>query len=136
MLFTSHTTQNIVAGIMIGLNESKGDSMWDIPFEQSMLTDNCDIAISCPHMALAQELFEVFKQNNITWSETSTRWREYKGETVYCVSKDGVLKYGSKNAVENIRPYSDYIKCTFYGAQDEEFEVADDESLLSFLGIK
>lgn len=104
--------------------------MWDTPFDESMLTAQPGVAIYCPEKHHADELFEILRQNGI-----GKRWSgSIQGEKVYCVSGCS-LKYGNKSSVESTYPYSDYIKCTFYGIESPDFDVASDDELQALLGI-
>lgn len=104
--------------------------MWDTPFDEGMLNAKPGVAIYCPEDSLAEELFQIFRENGL-----GKRWNAgISGGRVYCVS-DKDLKYGSKNGVEEIYPYSSYIKCTFYGETESTFEPAGDSELLAFLGL-
>lgn len=109
--------------------------MWDTPFDESMLNLPQGVVIHCPDENLAEELFEIFKQNGVgeNWrnSEWNPNWRKHKKETAYFV-KGKILRYGPRMHAEQ-GDYSSYAKCTFYGAPD--FETASDDEFISFLGI-
>lgn len=110
--------------------------MWDTTFEESMLEEsmlsaNPGIAIYCEDVDKAKELFDVFKRHGI-----GKNWNAgMHGDSVYCVSKRIGLQYGSKDAVESIHPYSSFIKCTFYGINTPDFDIASDDELRALLVI-
>lgn len=105
--------------------------MWDTPFDESMLSAQPGVAIYCEDDQAAGELFEIFKRNDL-----GKHWgADVYGERAYCVSKSSGLQRGTKFAVENTHPYSNFIKCTFYGADTPDFEVASDDELTTLLGI-
>lgn len=39
--------------------------MWETPFDVSMLSLKQGVVIHCPNEHLAEELFEIFKENNV-----------------------------------------------------------------------
>ena len=105
--------------------------MWETPFEESMLSAQPGVAIYCEDDKAAEELFEVFKQNEI-----GKHWNAgVYGERAYCVSKSGGLQWVTKSAVESTHPYSNFIKCTFYGIDTPDFDVASDDELRALFGI-
>lgn len=105
--------------------------MWDTPFDESMLTAQPGVAIYCPpDDSLAEELFGIFKQNGLGENWTAG----VCGNRVYCASKNR-LQYGDKHAVEATSPYCNYIKCTFYGIEGSDFDVASDDELKALFGI-
>lgn len=111
--------------------------MWDTPFDESMLSLQQGVVIHCPDENLAEELFEIFKQNGVgeNWRESEwiPNWEKHKEETAYFV-KGKIMLYGPKvHAEQSGRSYSKYAKCTFYGTPD--FEVASNDELRGFLGI-
>ena len=104
--------------------------MWDTPFDESILSAQPGVAIYCEDNQAAEGLFEIFKRNDL-----GKRWNAgVHGDRVYCVTGTR-LQYGSKSAVEATRPFCNYIKCTFYGADTPDFEVASDGELTTLLGI-
>lgn len=112
--------------------------MWETPFEESMLNDPVSLAIHCPDEYLAEELFEIFKQNKIgiNWDSLgNTRWYEYSYDTTYYVCGK-VMLYGPKRHGDDVRPYCDYTKCTFYGGADHLRDVEiDEEEFLAMLNV-
>lgn len=108
--------------------------MWETPFEEGMMNDTAGLAIHCPDEYLAEELFEIFRQNGIgvNWSSLdNTKWHEYAGNTTYFVSGKRML-YGPKRHGNDTSPYCNYTKCTFYGAGADplqDVEVSEDEFL-------
>lgn len=103
--------------------------MWETPFDESMLAARPGVAIYCPpEDGLAEELFGIFRQNGLGkhWNAGVT------GGRVYCVSKNS-LQYGDKAAVESITPYCNYTRCTFYGIESPDFDVASEDEIFSFL---
>lgn len=104
--------------------------MWDTPFDESMLSAQPGVAIFCQEDSLAEELFEVLRQNGI-----GKHWNAgILGNRAYCVSGND-LKCGSKPSVESTSPYSRYTKCTFYGKDEPTFEPANDSEMRGFLGF-
>ena len=83
----------------LGRAKAEVKPMWDIPFDESMLTAKPGVAIFCPEEALAEELFGILKRNDISWPHSSPRWSNYGESTVYCVSGSRV-KFGTKDAVK------------------------------------
>lgn len=108
--------------------------MWETPFEESMLYDPAGLAIHCPDERLAEELFEIFRQNEIgtNWdSLEDTRWYDHADDTTYYVSGKTML-YGPKRHGDDVRPYCNHTKCTFYGAGADslqDVEVSEEEFL-------
>ena len=105
--------------------------MWYTPFDESMLSAQPGVAIYCDDDQAAKELFEIFKRNGLDKHWNAGAY----GRRVYCVSKSSGLKWGDKSDVERTHPYSNFIKCTFYGADTPDFEVASDDELTALLGI-
>ncbi len=104
--------------------------MWDTPFDEGMLSAQPGIAIFCQEDYLAEELFEILRQH-----ELGKNWGAgISGNRVYCVSGNR-LQWGSKPAVETTSPYSGFIKCTFYGKDEQTFEPANDSEMQGFLGF-
>lgn len=88
------------------------------------------VAVFCQEDSLAEELFEVLRQNGI-----GKHWNAgILGNRVYCVSGND-LKWGGKSSVESTSPYSRYTKCTFYGKDEPTFEPANDSEMRGFLGF-
>ena len=57
--------------------------MWDTPFDESMLSVQPGVAIYCEDDQAAEELFEIFKRNDL-----GKHWiAGVYGERAYCVSK-------------------------------------------------
>lgn len=105
--------------------------MWDTPFDESMLSVQPGVAIYCEDDQAAEELFEIFKRNDL-----GKHWiAGVYGERAYCVSKSNGLQWGTKSAVEGTHPYSNFIKCTFYGIDTPDFDVASDDELRALFGI-
>lgn len=104
--------------------------MWDTPFDESMLSSKPGVAIYCPDNYLAAELFDIFKRNDLGkhWSTGIC------GDRVYCVTGTR-LQFGSISDVERTYPFSNYTKCTFYGIDTPDFDVASDDELQTLLGI-
>lgn len=110
--------------------------MWDTPFEPSMLGADKRVAIHCPDESLADELFEIFRASGVggNWGSERTNWNTHKEETTYYCS-GMYLQYSSRNPAETSEPYSQYTKCTFYGIDTPDFDIASDDELRNFLGI-
>lgn len=112
--------------------------MWDTPFSPEFLDAKDGVVIRCPEEFLSYELFELLKHKGAEWVSgrrmEDTAWDGYCSNTAYFI-KDKRISFGTYRYA-NTEEWKNYIKCTFYGVQDEEFEVADDENLFDFLGIK
>ncbi len=113
-------------------------SLWAAEFDTSLLMTQ-DVVIYCPSESLADELMVLLEEHGVQWSgnkppTSNKHWGEYEYQCYY-ISSRGSMLYGPPDSTDDDE-WHYYIKCTFYGVQDEEFEVADDESLFSFLGIK
>lgn len=113
--------------------------MWNASFDESMLEN--DVIIRCPNESDANELMEIFERNGVVWSggepfDGGSCWDGYNEDTCYWV-EDKRLSYGSRDYAEYDEngEYVDYIKCTFYGADTPDFDVANDDELCAFLGI-
>ena len=113
--------------------------MWEIPFDESMLSEN--LIIHCAEESLANELMELLEQNGIVWSEgsaptSSSNWGHYQRETCYWV-ESWFLSYGDLDCAEENPDgeYTNYIKCTFYGKDEQTFEPANDSEMQGFLGF-
>lgn len=113
--------------------------MWDTPFDESMLGN--DIIIHCPDEYLAQELMEILERNGVKWGRlenptNNTRWADNKERTCYWIESKH-LSYGSKGFADEDpdEEYVCHIRCTFYGTDTPDFDVATDDELLVFLGI-
>lgn len=107
--------------------------MWETEFCSEFLSAKEGVVICCPEESLAYELLEFLHQSGITWSggASCTRWDEHREETAYYVRNNHIL-YGPKyHADRNV--YQKYIKCTFYGIDTPDFEVATENEILSFL---
>lgn len=107
------------------------DSVWpDIAFEESMIDHG--VIIHCPDKRLTEELFDIFRKYKLRWfcnvSLDVTFWEEAGAKTCYRVSPDRLLNYGPTRVYTD-RTYRDYIKCTFYGTETEDFDISEDEFL-------
>lgn len=109
--------------------------MWETPFDVSMLTASNGVVIHCPEADLAEELFDIFKENNVgtNWGLGSTQWSGYKERTSYFY-RDGQLLYGPKEHAERLGRFSGYTKCTFYGRETPDFDAASDDELCALFG--
>lgn len=109
--------------------------MWETAFEESMLCDPKGLAIHCPDKCLAEELFEIFKRNEIgtNWNSLNdTKWFDHEGDTTYYIAPDKRMLYGPKRHGNDVSPYRNYTKCTFYGTGADPLqnvEVSEDEFL-------
>nr|WP_290461273.1 hypothetical protein [Acutalibacter muris] len=112
--------------------------MWDTPFDESMLGLPQGVVVHCPDESLAEELFEIFRRNDIgkNWIDMKkTQWGEEKEETAYFIRGKELL-YGPKiHAEERSMSYWKYKKCTFFGTDTPDFETATNDELIAFLGI-
>lgn len=113
--------------------------VWETPFDVSMLSLKQGVVIHCPNEHLAEELFEIFKENNVgeNWvcQEFSPNWDKHEKETAYFV-KNRTLLYGPKaHAEQSGYSYTGYMKCTFYGIDTPDFDVASNDELRALFGI-
>lgn len=112
--------------------------MWDTPFDLSMLADeNRNLIVSCPTEELAEEFVRIIHEHGISWAgregPSRTYWQAYKEDIRYFVERD-ILTYADKEWVAE-DAFKNHIKCTFYGADTPDFEVAGDDELMTLLGI-
>lgn len=116
--------------------------MWEAAFDISMLL-NSKVIVSCPNKDLVAEFMNLLAENDVRWcgaekavpSEHRSHWSDYGEETCYWI-EDGELAYANKEyAEENDGEFSGYIKCTFYGVDSPDFDVATDSELCSLLNI-
>ena len=110
--------------------------MWETPFEPAMLGGS-DIVIHCPYKSDVQALMELLAEHGVKWctgenpAKSSNCWGSNKENTVYYIEDGKTMTYGDKS----IATSDSYIKCTFYGEPEPEFEPANDNELLAFLGL-
>lgn len=108
--------------------------MWETPFSPEFLASNNGVVIRCLEEHLSHELFDFLKENGITWRNgdmSDTNWNEHGEDTAYFVRNRRIL-YGPYIHAD-WRDYENYIKCTFYGIDTPDFEVATENEILSFL---
>ena len=115
--------------------------MWETAFEESMLSTHKNIIIHCTNEDLAEILMEVLEKNGVKWrgDELPTedaRWDEHEEDTCYWVESK-YLSYGDKQyADENPNgEYTEHIRCTFYGIEGPDFDVASKSEILSLFSI-
>lgn len=113
--------------------------MWETPFDPSML--NKDVIIFCPEKELVKELMELLASHGIKWDFSEhlvnygkNFWSDKNGKTCYRIFNRR-MGYSSRVYYEVTEQFRDYIKCTFYGEPEPEFEPANDNELLAFLGL-
>lgn len=110
--------------------------MWETPFEISML-ENSRVAIHCPGGSDAEGLMEILENCGVKWCTgespltTNNCWDAYKEGTVYYIV-NRVMTYGH---IENSNIHREYARCTFYGVDTPDFDVASDDEFRSLLGI-
>ena len=109
--------------------------MWETEFSSELLGAKEGVVIHCPEEPLACELLEFLHKNGATWpgGASCIRWDEHKNNTAYYV-RNGRILYGSKDHAET-GGYQNYIKCTFYGIDTPDFDVASDDELRALFGI-
>lgn len=109
--------------------------MWNTPFSPEFLAAKEGVVIRCPEEYLSHELFDFLKENGITWrgGDTSTSWDTHGTDTAYFIRNRRIL-YGPYIHADR-ETYKKYIKCTFYGIDTPDFEVASDKELQDVLGI-
>lgn len=112
--------------------------MWEIPFDIAML-ERGNVIIRCLTEEMADELFRVLLDNGVRWygNETmgETHWTARREDTGYRITSQRTMKYGSVEHYSEDSEYDDCIKCTFYGTDTPDFEVASDKELQDVLGI-
>ena len=105
----------------------------ETPFDESMFGQ--DIIIHCPEEWLVGELFDIFLKNGVQWMTGApmdkTYWRDSGTETCYRVRKDRNMNYGNITCYSD-RDYDGYMKCTFYGADTEDYEINEEGFLALF----
>lgn len=113
--------------------------MWDTPFDPLMLDGR--VLIFCPDSDRAPELMELLGEYGVKWEQTdclahhgNSHWDAKKEQTCYRVHFRH-MGYSSIDYYERNGQFRDYIKCTFYGAETSDFEVATDSELRSLLGV-
>lgn len=112
--------------------------MWDMPFDESMLSLGKNLIIYCPDEIYANKLMEILEINGVSWSEgkkliNNSKWDTYHDTCYWVRSKS--LTVGGKSYAElhSDEEYAGYIKCTFYGVEPHDFDVASEDEILSFL---
>lgn len=109
--------------------------MWETEFSPELLDAKEGVVIHCPEESLAYELLEFLHQNGTTWSggASCTRWDDHREETAYYVRNKRILYEPKEHA--DWGNYRNYIKCTFYGIDTPDFDVASDDELRALFGI-
>lgn len=112
--------------------------MWETPFNPSMIEDRRGVIIHCPDENLATDLFDILIHYGVGWAEknpmSDTKWEAHKEKMCYRVTGYRVLHYGRIDIYMK-GEFDDHIRCTFYGIDDSDFDAANDNELLDFLGI-
>lgn len=110
--------------------------MWETPFETSMLK-NSSVVIHCPDGSNAESLMEILANCGVKWCTgespltANNCWDVEKEDTVYYI-ENRVMSYGDIKITNNRRRY---VRCTFYGVESPDFDVASDDEFRSLLGI-
>lgn len=111
--------------------------MWETPFDPSMLNGS-GVVIHCPYEPDADTLMDILAEHGVKWCDGTTPasaknscWNMSKENMVYYIDRRKSMSYGDKSAFSEYG----YTKCTFYGEPEPEFEPADDNELLAFLGL-
>lgn len=109
--------------------------MWETEFSSEFLSAEEGVVNHCPDESLAHDLIEFLHQNGITWpgGASCTRWDDHREETAYYVRNKHIL-YGKKEHAD-WDGYQNYIKCTFYGIDTPDFDVASDDEIQAIFGI-
>lgn len=113
--------------------------MWETPFNTSMLDGR--VLILCPSEEKAVELMDILDECGVRWEATNrlashggNNWDARKEQTCYRVCY-GQLGYSSIDYYEREGRFRDYTKCTFYGIDTPDFDVASDDELRALFGI-
>ena len=110
--------------------------MWETPFEPSMLKKS-DVIIHCPDRSDVNCLMEILASCGVKWCTGESLltgddcWGVEKENTVYYV-ENRMMSYGDKTIVNGHRGCA---RCTFWGVEFPDFEIASDSELRSFLGF-
>ncbi len=114
--------------------------MWETAFDLSMLNDS-KVIVNCPSIDLVESFMNVLAENGVTWcggeapNKYNSKWNNNKEETCYWI-ENGTMTYENKQyAEEYADDFPNHIKCTFYGADTTDFEIANDDDIRKFLGI-
>lgn len=116
--------------------------MWETAFDESMLNTHENLIIHCPYEELAEDLMKILERNGVTWCDeekptVDTEWDECERNTCYWVESKK-LSYGDKRYAEDDHygeESKEHIRCTFYGVDTPDFDVASDDELWILLGI-
>ena len=107
----------------------------DTPFEESMLVGGNGVIVHCPDRDLVEDLFEIFCNNGVGWigleSLSTTYWDNDKNKTCYRITNDRKLRVGNIYIYDQ-PVYDGYIKCTFYGADTEDYEINEEGFMALF----
>jgi len=126
--------------------------MWNTPFDESMLEDPHGILVICTCASDAAELEEILINHGIhDWPGTlEERYNicieRYPDEPVCFnildkrIAEDADIfrcsvGYCYCSYYERTPEFDACIKCTFYGSDSSDFDVASGDELRSFLGI-
>lgn len=113
--------------------------MWEIPFDIAML-EHGNVIIRCLTEDIADELFRVLSDNGVHWhgdeTMSETHWTVRREDTGYRITSQRTMKYGSIERYSEDSKYDDCIKCTFYGIDTTDFDVATDDELQTLFGIR
>lgn len=113
--------------------------VWDTPFDPSMLDEN--VIILCPREELATELMEILAAYGVKWdmrdrlvSKGQNYWDSNRNQTCYRICNKR-MGYSGASYYEQEERFQSYIKCTFYGIDAPDFDVASDDELWALFGI-
>ena len=88
-----------------------------------------------------EDLMEVLEKNGVVWCgdeppTSNTKWSENAEDTCYRVESK-VLFYSEKQYADEDPDgeYGEHTRCTFYGIESSDFDVADENEILSLLGV-
>lgn len=115
--------------------------MWETAFEESMLREHENFIIHCPNGELAGVLMEVLERNGVRWCGDAlptegSNWDEKEADTCYWVESKELTYGGRRYADED--PYEEHakhIRCTFYGVEGPDFDVASESEILSLFSV-
>lgn len=110
--------------------------MWDTPFDPSIL-DGIGVVVHCPEESFVNELMDTLAKNGVKWCDGTTPtvenscWNMEKKNTVYYIDRYKRMTWGDINCLTEYG----YMKCTFYGVESADFDVASDDELQALFGI-
>lgn len=112
--------------------------MWETLFDSFMLNAFDKIAINCPTEELERELADILDEFGYRYPDGTKLgnvvvWGSYEENFCYYVQGTVARRGPKSSATEHL--WREYKKCTFYGADMPDFDIATDDELRSFLGV-